>query len=281
MVWLVAVRIPQGHNARVALSQTLSTQAGRVDQLSTLAAQNQAKLQALGQKPVGPDPASISAGKATAPPTEQAPLSPAPIYVNSIEPSQERVNTGVRVYFTKHPPKAPITAAQVVAKVVPYVTSYLKAHPAKPGKKGDTGASGAPCDPDQNLDCKGPAGKDAPPPSDEQVATAVQAFLPAAVAAYFTANPPPSGPAGPSGSPGPQGPKGDGPTQDQIAAAVNDYFTQHPLACQDGYTATNETVTTDHGPVLIQACVADDQPTQAPTQTEQPSTLPTPTESPS
>jgi len=209
-------------------------------------------------------------------------VSPAPTYVQNIQPSQDRINTAVAVYFATHPPRSPITASQVVAKVVPYVTAYLKAHPAPAGQPGKTGPSGAACTVQRNPDCQGPPGSPGPtgpPPSDQQVSTAVQAFLPAAVAEYLTANPPPSGPpgpTGPSGAVGPTGPAGPGPTQQQISDAVNDYFTAHPLACPDGYTAADETVVTDNGPVLIKACVADTQPTTPP-----PSTLPpAPTGSP-
>jgi hypothetical protein len=276
MIWLIAFRLPQGRAQRVALSHQLTRQGHRVDALATLGAQNQSKLKALGQKPVGPPAASVSAGKATPPPTQEAPVSPAPTYVQSIKPTQAQVKAGVDAWFREHPPKSPISSATLVAKMIPYVTSYLKRHPAPPGK---TGPSGAPCDVAKNPDCQGPAGQDAPPPSDAQVATAVQTFLPSVVAAYFAANPVPSGPAGPSGSPGAQGPQGPGPTEDQIATQVRAYFTDHPLACGDGYSAGTATVVTDTGPLLIQACIADDQPTTPTTSAPPPS--PTPTETPS
>lgn len=269
VLWLYLVRIPQAHQARNRLGDTVA-------QLSTLAAQNQAKLQALGQKPVGPPAPSVSAGKATAPPTSEAPVTPAPTYEQQLQPTQSQVTAGVSVYFTLHPPKLPFTTQTVVNKLIPFVTAYLHSHPAPAGKNGTDGKNGT----------NGAA------PNEQQIDSAVQTFLPAAVAAYFTANPPPSGATGPSGAAcdpdvnlkcvGPSGATGEpgpGPTEQQIADAVANYFSAHPLACPSGYTAAQETAVTTSGDVLLFVCVADNQPTPPATSTEPAS--PSPTETPS
>lgn len=263
VLWVNYVRIPQSQSNQNRLNRIVS-------QLSTLGEQNQAKLKALGQKPVGPPAPSVSAGKATAPPTNEAPVTPAPTYVEQVQPSQTQVDAAVSVYFAVHPPRLPFTTQAVVNKLVPYVTKYLHEHPAAAGKNGKNGATG----------------KDGPPPTEQQIDTSVQTFLPAAVAAYLTTNPPPSGPSGPVGPVGPSGPlgaacdpnvnpdcigpsgatgpPGPGPTEQQIADAVANYFSAHPLACPSAYTAEQETVTTTTGPLVMYVCVADSQPTLPP-----------------
>jgi hypothetical protein len=116
---------------------------------------------------------------------------------------------------------------------------------AEPGEPGPQGEQGIP----------GPAGRDAPPPTDVQVERAVAAFcadnncrgqkgtdgesvtpeqVAAAVAGYCDANGECRGPAGEAGQqgedstvPGPQGVRGPGPTDEQVTAAVASY-------CVDG-----------------------------------------------
>lgn len=71
--------------------------------------------------------------------------------------------------------------------------------------------------------CVGATGPPGRPPTDAEVY--------AQVLAYLTANPPPPGEDGADGSdstvPGPQGPQGPGPTDEQIAAAVERYCSAH------------------------------------------------------
>ena len=258
---------------------------GSVQALTTAGAQNQARLQQLGQATVGPPIASISAGKATPTPTEIAPVSPQQSSTQTVpvKPTQEQVTRGVAAFFQAQPPTFPFSISTVVTRLVPYVTAYVKAHPAKAGTNGTNGTNGSNGTPGA-TGSPGPAGQTGPGPTDEQINVAVQTFMPAAVADYLTANPPPSGSPGAQGSPGlngtngtngTDGAQGPGPTEQQIADAVSAYFADHPLACKDGYTATDETVTTTTGPVLVQVCVADDQPTP----TDVP-TVPTGTTSP-
>lgn len=126
------------------------------------------------------------------------------------------------------------------------------------------------------------------PPTDQEIAAAVAAFLRAnppaagrpptmseiliAVTDYFVANPPPAGPAGadgpagaagadgapgPPGADGPPGPPGDAgppPTDEQVRAAVAEYLTANPLACPDGYTPDVVTVITTGGPRDVTVC---------------------------
>jgi hypothetical protein len=140
----------------------------------------------------------------------------------------------------------------------------------------------------------GPAGPAGPPPSDEQVYTAVSVYFAAhpiapgraptpeeiavAVINYLAAHPPAPGergpgptaeqvagavrdyltanppPAGPTGAKGDPGPA---PTAEQIAAAVEAYIQAHPLpACADGYEVQAHTVlTVDAGAVDSLICV--------------------------
>lgn len=276
VLWLYLVRIPEAHTARGKLNDTVA-------QLATLAAQNQAKLQALGQKTVGPPAQSVSAGKATPPPTSIAPITPGPTYVQQLEPSQGQVDSAVGVYFQLHPPKLPFTTQTVVNKIVPFVSDYLRKHPAPNGKTGPSGPVGSE-GPEGSQGPPGSQGLQGNPPTDQQIDTSVQAFLPAAIAAYLSANPAPSGPPGSPGvpgSPGPSGPEGPGPTEEQIADAVANYFSAHPLACPSGYSATQETVTTTTGPLVAYLCVADNQPTAGPPPPTTPTNSPTPTETPS
>lgn len=272
-LYIILVRAPNATHKRDAqvmgLQSSLST-------ITVLGEQNQQRLSQLGQPSIGPPVASVSAGKVTVPPpvltSEPSSLPPA----GYVRPSQQQVTVGVSAYFADHPVRANVTPTQVADKLVPYVTSYLKSHPAPAGKAGKNGATvtGSP----------GAGGATGPGPTDEQINASVQTYLPGAVSAYLAANPPPSGAvgatgpsgadgsAGPAGPAGPSGPPGPGPTSDQIATAVSDYLVAHPLACPDGFTATNESVVTDNGPVLVRVCAADSQPTTPPPA----STIPSP-----
>lgn len=283
-VIIALLRVGQANDRADGAAKQVASLQTSVQALTTAGAQNQSKLKTNHLTPVGPPIASISAGKATPVATENAPVTPAPTYtqVVPVKPTQEQVTHGVDAYFDAHPPTFPFSTNTVITRLVPYVTAYLKAHPAKDGTNGAPGASGSP-------GLTGPAG---PRPTDDQINVAVQTFLPAAVANYLTANPAPSGPPGSpgaqgspgvdgtngtNGSDGATGPQGPGPTEQQIADAVSAYFADHPLACKDGYTATDETVTTTNGPVLVQVCVADNQPTATPTDAP---TVPTDTATP-
>jgi hypothetical protein len=262
-------------NGRAADHRTQDDLGRTVSALSTGMAQNQARLKELGERPVGPPAASISAGKATPPPTEDAPVTPGSTKTTTVGPTDAQVRTAVRAYFADHPIKTPqIDPQDLAPQVTRYVAKYLTEHPpaaGKPGTDGDdgaagaTGPSGAPCDPATNTGCVGPSGARGPGPTDEQVATAVAVYLPGAVADYLTANPPPAGPAGPSGAPcdpgtnpacvGPSGERGPGPTSDQIRTAVSDYIASHPVPpCSDGYEQTTQQVVTAGGTVTAQIC---------------------------
>jgi hypothetical protein len=74
------------------------------------------------------------------------------------------------------------------------------------GPKGDTGA-------------QGPQGDPGPPPSSDEIASAVTK--------YFTDNPVSAGPTGPQG---PQGDPGPPPTSAEIQSAVDAWFTANPVA---------------------------------------------------
>lgn len=174
----------------------------RLQQQTISNAQNQAKLQANHIATVGPPAAAISKGNATAVPTKDAPTTPAPTY--TVGPTDAQVQAAVARYFRAHPVKAPVSAAQITQDAAAYVAAYLRTHPAPSGKRGATGPSGVPGSPGAEGS-PGASGAAAPPPTDAQIAAAVQQYLPGAVAAYLIANPPASGPAG---SPGPSGPSG-------------------------------------------------------------------------
>lgn len=183
-----------------SLFPTTPTVDYRLQQQTINAQQNQSKLLANHLSTVGPPATEISKGNASAEPTRVAPTTPAPTYVGvqgpaGPGPTNAQVLTAVGHYFAEHPPKPPVSAAQITAQAASFVAKYLRAHPAP---KGDTGASGSP----------GATGVPGPGPSDQQIAAAVQDYLPAAVAVYLAANPPASGPAGSTGPEGPQGSQG-------------------------------------------------------------------------
>jgi len=118
-------------------------------------------------------------------------------------------------------------------------------------------------DPDQLRGDPGPAGERGPagpPPSDEAVREAVEAYflahppaagpaptpaeIAAAVITYLTENPPAAGPPGPP------------PSSEQIAQAVANWFIAHPLsACPPGASTRTITVVTPGGHQTITTCV--------------------------
>src|SRR5882757_4206653 len=202
----------------------------RLQQQTIANAQNQAKLKANHLSTVGPPAAEISKGNATAVPTRVAPTTPAPTYTvagpsgatgqQGPGPTDAQVQTAVGRYFHAHPVRAPVSAAQLTADAASYVARYLRTHPAPAGKTGGTGPSGVPGEPGVDGS-PGPSGAQGPAPTDAQIATAVQQYLPGAVAAYLIANPPAAGPAGstgPSGPSGASGPPGETGAQGETGA---------------------------------------------------------------
>ena len=119
-------------------------------------------------------------------------------------------------------------------------------------------------DPEQLRGDPGPAGERGhvgPPPSDEAVREAVEAYflahppaagpaptaaeIAAAVITYLTENPPATGPEGPPGPP---------PSSEQIAQAVANWFITHP-ACPPGASTGTITVVTPGGHRTITTCI--------------------------
>jgi len=106
----------------------------------------------------------------------------------------------------------------------------------------------------------GPAGERGPPPSDEAIRRAVEAYflehppaagpaptpveIATAVITYLTENPPAAGPPGPP------------PSDEQIAQAVASWFVTHPLpVCLPGTVIATVTVLTPGGHQTIITCV--------------------------
>lgn len=259
------------HQAQADLRAHLTRSDSRIEALSTGLAQEQAHSERQGVKPVVPPAASIAAGKATPPPTDIVPVTPGVTRTVTVGPTAAQVRAGVNAYFADNPVKVKVDPATLAPQVTAFVTKYLREHPPAAGKNGTDGLAGA-------------TGKPGPPPTDAQVAAAVLAYLPSAVADYLTANPPPTGPVGPVGPTGPacdpqtnplcrgpigpSGSPGPGPTADQIKTAVADYLTDNPPPpCPTGYTAKDKNITTDTGPVTARVCVkndADTPPTDTP-----------------
>lgn len=248
VVYLVQARNADHHH-QARLENTVSA-------LSTGMAQNQAQLQKLGERPVGPPAKSVAAGKATPPPTEIAPVTPGPTTPISVGPTAGQVRTAVNAYFADNPVKPPrITADQLAPLVTKYVTQYLREHPPAAGPAGQPGATGSPGKPGAAGEAgqPGSTGPSGAPASNTQIAAAVTTYLPGAVAAYLTENPPPAGPAGPSGAPGancdpettpacigpsgpagPPGSPGKDATPEEIATAVADYIDSNGIPCPGG-----------------------------------------------
>lgn len=155
-------------------------------------------------------------------------------------PSAADISASVEDYLSVHPPVSPSDLLQSVTSAV---GSYFNAHPELRGPAGPAGQSVTP----------------------EQIASAVLEYLvahpvaagtpspeqiAAAVADYFVAHPELQGPMGPVGPVGPEGPigatgatgatgaQGPGPTSEQVASAVSDYLTTHPLYCERQHGGT-------------------------------------------
>ena len=104
-------------------------------------------------------------------------------------PSQAEIAAAVSRYLQQHPPATGRPPS--MAEVLTAVTGYLREHPppagtpgqtGQPGQKGDKGDRGDDGKPgrdgkDGAPGQDGAAGKDGPPPSDEQIRAAVQAYL--------------------------------------------------------------------------------------------------------
>jgi hypothetical protein len=240
-VWTAFIAATSGVavSALVVGGTTLPTTQYRLDQQTISNKQHSAQLQANGIKPVGPNPNAISRGAATAPPPKDSPTTPAPVYVTGPSgpagpegktgyPTDSQVSNAVKAYFKAHPVKANVSPQQITEAAATFAAQWLHDHPAPAGKDGANGKNGSagPAGPSGSPGATGPSGAtgaQGPGPTDEQIAAAVQQYLPGAVAQYLIANPPPSGPpgstgpqgpegspgsAGPAGSTGPQGPAG-------------------------------------------------------------------------
>jgi len=160
-----------------------------------------------GETPVAPDPEDLLDDPQYSP-------EPGPQGDPGPGPSDTQVYVAVTAYFTAHPVEDGEDASP--AAIAAAVGNYLTEHPPEQGDPG-------------------------PPPTGQQVADAV--------AAYLTANPPP---------PGKDGEDGEDATPEAIAAEVAAYIETHPLEyCPDGYSLVPHTVITTDGPVDQIDCVAD------------------------
>lgn len=195
-------------------------QEARVDSLHAALSAEQEAAEDRGETPVAPSPDELIED----PDAQGPPGPPGP------PPTDEAVYAAVESYFLEHPVRDGETPSP--AAIAAAVSNYLQEHPPERGEPG-------------------------PPPSAQQVANAVQAYL--------EANPPPPGPPGRDGSDGTDGRDGKDGTDgedgedaspEQIAAAVEAYIEEHGLPnCPPTAPAEPITVLTTGVPVEIIACV--------------------------
>jgi len=186
-----------------------SHQSEQIDALAAALAAEQEAAEDRGETPVAPDPEDLLDDPEYSP-------EPGPQGDPGPGPSDTQVYAAVTDYFTAHPVEDGEDASP--AAIAAAVGNYLTEHPPEQGDPG-------------------------PPPSGQQVADAV--------AAYLTANPPP---------PGKDGEDGEDATPEAIAAEVAAYIETHPLEyCPDGYSLVPHTVITTDGPVDQIDCVADQE----------------------
>jgi hypothetical protein len=161
-------------------------QDARVDALYDALATEQQATEDRGETPVAPEPdeliedpdAEIPAGPpgpAGPGPTDEQVYDAVAAYladhpVTAEGPSSAEIAAAVAEHLRDHPPGP--TPEQVSAALVAYLTE----HPPEPGADGQDGVDGAPGPPGP-AGPEGPPGDRGPPPTAEEVAAAVQAYM--------------------------------------------------------------------------------------------------------
>lgn len=193
-------------------------QKARIDALDSWLTAEQENVEENGGTPVAPDPEEIIED-----PEAEPPAGP------SREDLNAAVEDAVEAYFLENPLPENATPAEIAAGIASGIANYIADHP------------------------------EVTQPSQEQLDAAAEV----AVAAYLTANPPADGEdgadgVGATGPPGPQGDPGTGPTFEELLAAVQAHFEEHPVPmCPEGYAPeARSLVSTDGPPVDALVCVA-------------------------
>lgn len=256
--------------------------------VTVLADQRGAALTNAGQPSLGPPAASVASGKATPPPTALVPTEPT---ATPATVDEQRIVAMVLARIPRpkdgHTPTGAVLQKAIVATLVAHpnltnpqvsaaVTHYLRTNPPPAGAPGKSGPSGTVGSPGMN----GPSGDTGSPGTNGQDGAQGAAGT-SVTGAHICGDSDTSSYCTQAASGdlveqltafdgtvsyvdtgralGDTGPQGPGPTDQQVADAVDAWMAQHPQpVCPSDYTATDITVdTAGGGTAMIRTCVAD------------------------